>query len=116
MSVPQLAGVIRRAALVIANNSGPLHMADAFGRPMVILFSGSEQESQHRPRTSPARLLRRPTFCSPCRLFRCAYQMECLDIPPAEVVAAALDMLRWPAGAGALTGAGAMLAASVEEK
>ena len=92
-TVPELAGVIRRAGLVIANNSGPLHLADAFGRPMVILYSGTDLESQWRPRQAPARLLRRPTACAPCYGFRCPYHLECLDIPPEEVVQHALNLL-----------------------
>jgi ADP-heptose:LPS heptosyltransferase len=90
-SVPELAAAVRRAALVIANDSGPMHLADAFERPMVILYSGTEYESQWQPRRAPHILLRRPTPCSPCYAFRCPYNMECLDIPPAEVVAAALS-------------------------
>src|SRR5439155_25243088 len=92
-SIPELVAVIRRARLLIANDSGPMHIADAFGRPMVILFSGTELESQWRPRSAPARLLRRPTPCSPCYSFRCPYNMECLDIPPEEVVAEALGLI-----------------------
>jgi ADP-heptose:LPS heptosyltransferase len=91
--VPQLASVIRSASLIIANNSASLHIADAFQRPMVILYSGTEYESQWEPRSSPARLLRRPTDCSPCFQFDCPYEMECLDIPPEEVVESALDVL-----------------------
>jgi ADP-heptose:LPS heptosyltransferase len=98
-SVPELAAVIHRARLVIANDSGPMHMADAFNRPMVILFSGTEYESQWRPRRAPAKLLRRPTSCSPCYRFDCPYDMECLDIPPQEVVAEALRMLEATASA-----------------
>ncbi|MBX6316417.1 MAG: glycosyltransferase family 9 protein, partial [Isosphaeraceae bacterium] len=56
ISVPEMAAVLRRARLVIANDSGPMHVADAFGRPMVILYSGTELEEQWRPRGSPARL------------------------------------------------------------
>jgi lipopolysaccharide heptosyltransferase II len=93
-SVPVLAAVIRRARLVIANDSGPMHIADAFRRPMVVLYSGTEYESQWRPRSAPTTLLRRPTDCSPCYNFRCPYNMECLDIPPEEVVAQALHMLQ----------------------
>jgi ADP-heptose:LPS heptosyltransferase len=92
-SVPQLAAVLRRATLVVANDSGPMHIADAFGRPMVILFSGTELESQWQPRTAPARILRRPTRCAPCYRFQCPYAMECLDIPPEAVAEAALDLL-----------------------
>ncbi|MGE5655535.1 MAG: glycosyltransferase family 9 protein [Actinomycetota bacterium] len=93
-SIPELAAIIRRASLVIANDSGPMHIADAFQRPMVILFSGTECESQWQPRTAPAKLLRRPTDCSPCYQFRCSYQMECLDIPAKEVVSEALELLK----------------------
>jgi ADP-heptose:LPS heptosyltransferase len=92
-SVPDLAAIIRRSSLVIANNSASLHFADAFMRPMVILYSGTEYESQWKPRRAPARLLRRPTHCSPCYNFNCPYAMECLDIAPEEVVTAALEML-----------------------
>jgi lipopolysaccharide heptosyltransferase II len=92
-SVAQLAAVIRRSALVLANNSASLHIADAFQRPMVILYSGTEYITQWEPRVSPARLLRCEVPCSPCYQFRCPYQLECLDIPPKEVANTALELL-----------------------
>lgn len=92
-SVAEMAGIIRRSSLLLANDSGPMHIADAFQRPMVILYSGTEYESQWRPRTAPARLLRVPTACSPCYAFNCPYEMQCLDIPAPTVVAAAEDVL-----------------------
>lgn len=92
-SIPELAAVIKRSSLVIANNSGPMHIADALLRPMVILFSGTEYESQWVPQSAPTKLLRRLTECSPCYQFNCPYHLECLDIPPTEVVSAALEML-----------------------
>jgi len=95
-SVPELTAVIRRASVVVANNSGPLHMADAFGRPIVVLYSGTEFETQWQPRRSPARLLRRPTVCSPCYRFQCPYNLECLNIPPEQVAAAVLSLLCEP--------------------
>ena len=93
-SVPELAGIINRAALTLANNSAPLHLADALRRPMLIMYSGTEWESQWQPRVAPATLLRRPTACSPCFAFQCPYRMECLDFQPSEVVAAAVELLR----------------------
>ncbi|HSK10594.1 MAG TPA: glycosyltransferase family 9 protein [Vicinamibacterales bacterium] len=88
IGVTQLAAVVARARLLVGNNSGPMHLADAVGCPMVILFSGTDLEEQWRPRRAPAVLLRRPTPCRPCYRFECPYQMECLDIPPEEVVSA----------------------------
>ena len=59
---------------------------------MVALFAGTEDESQFAPRTVPARLLRVPTTCAPCRAFACPYAHECLDIAPADVVAAGREL------------------------
>jgi ADP-heptose:LPS heptosyltransferase len=92
-SVPELAAVVSRAAVVVANNSSALHFADAFGRPSVILYSGTDLESQWRPRRSPAAVLRRSTSCSPCYGFRCPFAMECLDVEPGEIVTAASRLL-----------------------
>ena len=94
ITIPQLAAVIRRTALLIGNDSGPMHIADAFRRPMVILFSGTDYESQWCPRNSPSVLFRQPTDCFPCFRFQCPYDMECLDISPDRVVRAACALLR----------------------
>lgn len=92
-TIPVLAGVLRRAGLLLANHSGPMHIADAVGTPMVILFSGTDSPEQWRPRGAPAKLLARPVPCAPCRALRCPYHMECLDIPPEEVVEEALELV-----------------------
>ncbi|MGE5222662.1 MAG: glycosyltransferase family 9 protein [Omnitrophica WOR_2 bacterium] len=92
-SVPELAALIQRASLLVANNSASLHIADAYEKPVVILYSGTEYITQWEPRFSQARILRRETFCSPCYKFQCPYQMECLDIPSEEVSQAVLDLL-----------------------
>ncbi|MBW3579591.1 MAG: glycosyltransferase family 9 protein [Actinobacteria bacterium] len=95
-TVSELAAVIARAALVVCNNSGPLHLADALRRPVVVLYSGTDHESQWWPRASPHRLLRRVTTCSPCFAFECPYDHECLDIGAEEVAARCLEVLEWP--------------------
>lgn len=92
-SIVEAAAVIAGARLVVATNSAPLHLADAAGRPLVVLYSGTELESQFAPRSVPARVLRRPTPCSPCRAFACPYDLDCLDVPPGDVVDAAVELL-----------------------
>jgi ADP-heptose:LPS heptosyltransferase len=93
-TLAEYAALLRRAALVVCNNTLPMHLADAVRTPMVVLFAGTELEEQWRPRTAPARLLRRPTPCQPCYLFRCPIGHPCLDIPPEEVAEAASLLLR----------------------
>lgn len=92
-SLREFAALIGRARLLIGNNSGPMHLADALRCPMVILFSGSDLEEQWQPRSAPSRLLRRPTQCDPCYRFECPFHLECLDIPPSDVADACEEVL-----------------------
>ncbi len=78
--------LIEQAALVICNDSLPMHLADAVKTPEIVLFSGTDYEEQWRPRATSSRLLRRKTACHPCYLFECPVQLACLDISPEEVV------------------------------
>ena len=92
LDVPALVATVADARLAVTNNSGGMHVADAVGTPVVVLFAGTEDESQFAPRSVPATLLRVPTVCAPCRAFACPYAAECLDISPAVVVAAGREL------------------------
>ncbi len=48
-SLFELAGVLRRAALVVGNDTGPLHMAGALGAPTLALFSGKSNPVWSKP-------------------------------------------------------------------
>ncbi|MBD2460892.1 glycosyltransferase family 9 protein [Oscillatoria sp. FACHB-1407] len=93
-SLSELVALIAEAKLVLTNNTSTMHIADATGTPSVILFAGTELERQWKPRYSPTRLLRRPTVCNPCYAFHCPHELECLNITPEAVVAAALELLK----------------------
>ena len=92
-SLSELAALIAKARLMLSNNTSTMHIADATRTPSVILFAGTELESQWRSRNCPLILLRQPTACSPCYAFTCPYDLECLDISPDRVVAAGLELL-----------------------
>jgi len=92
-TLAEYAAIVERAALAICNNTLLMHLADAVRTPEVVLFSGTDYEEQWQPRTTQARLLRRPTSCSPCYLFECPIGLPCLDISPEDVVAAVETML-----------------------
>jgi ADP-heptose:LPS heptosyltransferase len=92
LDVPGLAGLLSGALVAVTNNSGGMHLADAVGTPVVALFAGTEDEDQFRPRSVSAAVLRVPTWCSPCRQFRCPFALECLDVAPEDVVEAALRL------------------------
>ncbi|MEN3535363.1 glycosyltransferase family 9 protein [Microbispora sp. ZYX-F-249] len=92
LDVPVLAALIDAVDVVVCNNSGGAHLASALGTPVVVLFAGTEQVEQYRPRFGPASILTVPTACSPCRQFACPFALDCLDIPPEQVAAEALRL------------------------
>ncbi|HEX5595930.1 MAG TPA: glycosyltransferase family 9 protein [Micromonosporaceae bacterium] len=92
LEVPELAQVVAESRVVVCNNSGGAHLANALGTPVVVLFSGTERIAQYRPRFGPAAVLTVGTDCSPCRQFVCPYALECLDIAPERVATAALRL------------------------
>jgi ADP-heptose:LPS heptosyltransferase len=95
VTVSALAGVIGAADVVVCNNSGCLHLADAARVPVVVTYAGTEAPTEMAPRTtSAAQVLGQPVPCSPCRQFTCPYHHECLDLDPVDVAAAALRMTR----------------------
>jgi ADP-heptose:LPS heptosyltransferase len=49
-SLIQLAAVVRRAKLAVGNDTGPMHLAAAFGVPSVVLFSGESDPALTAPR------------------------------------------------------------------
>ncbi len=88
LSIQEFAALIARASAVVCGNTLPMHLADATGTPVVALYSGTDLISQWRPRYTPSRVLQRVTDCAPCYRFTCPIDLPCLDIDPAEVVAA----------------------------
>lgn len=91
--VEDLAAVVSEAGLAICNNSLTMHLSAALNVPSLVLYSGTDLESQWRSPYAPTRLLRRDTWCSPCYLFECPHRLECLEFTPEEVVSAAEKML-----------------------
>jgi heptosyltransferase-1 len=59
-SVAQLIALTRRVALVIAGDTGPLHLACALGRPVVGIY-GPTDPARNGPFGTRARVLRSPT-------------------------------------------------------
>jgi heptosyltransferase-2 len=74
----ELAALLSRARVVVANDSGPMHLAAAVGTPVVAFF-GPTDPGRTAPSGSPAKVLDRYVFCSPCFLKKCPYGHECME-------------------------------------
>ncbi|MGK5739635.1 HAD-IIIA family hydrolase [Micromonospora sp. URMC 103] len=87
----ELAGVVAHAGAVVVGNTGPAHLAAAFGVPVVSLFAPTVPFGQWGPYRVPT--VRLGDATAPCRDTRAATcpvpGHPCLaDIDPADVVAA----------------------------
>jgi ADP-heptose:LPS heptosyltransferase len=95
--VQGLAAALVRVDLLVACDSGPVHLAAAAGRPVLALFGPTSHVRWGPP--APGRVLRTAPDCSPCSNHGDAscpggHGHRCLeDLPVDAVVAAARDLL-----------------------
>lgn len=89
----ELAALIQRSALLIANNTGPVHLAAALGTPVVDLYALTNP--QHTPWRVLSRVLFHDVPCKYCYKSVCPEQHQaCLrQVPPQAVAQAACELL-----------------------
>jgi lipopolysaccharide heptosyltransferase II len=101
LSIGGLHALFRRAALVVSNDSGPMHLAAAQGAPTLGLF-GPETPVMYAPLGKRTRVHYAPPLCSPCinvhdaKVLSCIHgQPECLmRIEVEQVLSSARALLR----------------------
>jgi heptosyltransferase I len=95
ISLPEMIEWIRLGELMISNDTGPMHVAAALGKPVIGIFGPTEPR-----RTGPygqlQNVVRIDLPCAPCLKSRCHYfkPMECMRaISPEMVFARAMNLL-----------------------
>jgi heptosyltransferase I len=84
----ELAAIVKRAAICVTNDSGPMHLAVALKRPVVSVF-GPTDPLHIGPYGRPEAVLRANLPCSPCyyrRLSQCPHGHACMKQVTAETV------------------------------
>jgi len=96
LNISELAVVLGSAELFVGADSGPAHLAAAVGRPVVVLFSGTNNPRQWRPCGEQVTVIRRRVECSPCHARRCPLPNHpCMrGLTPNSVARAVDDHLR----------------------
>jgi heptosyltransferase I len=88
-TLSELAALIRRATVCVTNDSGPMHLAVALGRPVVSIF-GPTDPIWAGPYHRDGAVLRAELPCSPCylrQLSRCMHGHACMhEISAAAVI------------------------------
>ena len=90
----ELCALLRAAALVLTNDTGPMHVAAAVGTPVVVPFGSTAPELTGPAFTpsTPHQLILGDAACAPCFLRECPIDFRCMrDITVERVVAAALQ-------------------------
>jgi len=87
-TVRRLMALIKQCRLFITNDTGPMHIATAFGVPTVAIF-GPTDPLTTSPFGSGHELVRHPVDCSPCLLRECPIDHRCMQGISVEMVHAA---------------------------
>lgn len=92
LNLIEIRDLVRRAALFVGPDSGPMHIAASTPTPIVAYFGPTlpAHFAPWRPRGEPTIILEKPLPCRPCPQHRCpTNDFRCLlSIAPAEVFAA----------------------------
>ncbi|MBN2233134.1 MAG: lipopolysaccharide heptosyltransferase II [Deltaproteobacteria bacterium] len=92
-SVRELLAVLAEARLMVTNDSGPMHVAAAFGVPVVAVF-GPTDHTTTSPAAGAVRIVRRPVNCAPCLKRQCPTDHRCMTaITATDVIAASRELL-----------------------
>ena len=97
-SLRELVALLERADLVIANDSGPMHIAAALGRPLVALY-GPTSADRTGPYDRMDSVLQLDLPCRACYSRRCSHQSCLRWIMPEDVLSLAEKQLHAVASA-----------------
>lgn len=93
LDLPELCALLERAPLLLANNTGPVHVASGVGTPVVDLYALTNP--QHTPWRVPSKVLYNDVPCRFCYRSECpeGHHMCLAGVAPERVAAATLDLL-----------------------
>ncbi len=78
LSLVELASVLQGAALILTNDSGPMHLAAALRTPVVAFF-GPETPERYGPLSEKSLVFYRGLWCSPCMSIENAKTVNCIN-------------------------------------
>lgn len=103
-NIRELMAATKRCTILLTNDTGPMHMAAAFGVPVVAVF-GPTDWTTTAPYGQEASIVRQPVDCAPCLLRECPIDHRCMTgVTVDQVVAAAVMQIGDLAPVAGLTG------------
>lgn len=94
LSLTQLAALLKKAFLVITNDSAVLHLSSYLNRPTVAVF-GPTDDLKYGPWSDNSLVVKKELFCRPCAKAQCRFgTLECMKIiKPSDVLEAAKKLI-----------------------
>lgn len=88
LTIRELAAMIKKASIVIGNDSAAVHIASALNVKALTLFSGAAKYEEWGALGRNTFIMHSDTECRGCELIECNRAHECMDFDPEEVLAA----------------------------
>jgi len=76
-TIRELMAAVKRCAMLLTNDTGPMHIASAFQVPVVAIFGPTDWRTTS-PFGSPHAIVRQPVDCAPCLLRECPIDHRCM--------------------------------------
>ena len=90
--IRQLAGLLKRARLLVTNDSAPLHLSCVVGTKVLAIF-GPTDPRKYGPTGEFDVVINKKLSCSPCESATCKYNHECMKMVSPDAVFDAARMM-----------------------
>jgi len=103
-TIRELMAAVKRCAMLLTNDTGPMHIASAFQVPVVAIFGPTDWRTTS-PLGSPHAIVRQPVDCAPCLLRECPIDHRCMTrVSVDQVYEAATKQLSGLSGSSGVSG------------
>lgn len=97
-TIHELMGVLTRCSVLVTNDTGPMHVAQALGVPVAAIF-GSTDPSTTSPHGQFSGVVTASVRCAPCLLRTCPIDHRCMtQVSVEQVLDVALSQIRMSSG------------------
>jgi heptosyltransferase-2 len=103
-TIRELMAAVKRCAVLLTNDTGPMHIASAFQVPVVAIFGPTDWRTTSPFGTAHA-IVRQPVDCAPCLLRECPIDHRCMTrVSVDQVYEAATKQVAGLSGSSRLSG------------
>jgi len=103
-TIRELMAALKRCAMLLTNDTGPMHIASAFQVPIVAIFGPTDWRATS-PFGSAHVIVRQPVDCAPCLLRECPIDHRCMTrVTVDQVYDAATKQVAGLSGSSRLSG------------